>query len=169
MKKFAAILLVLVMALLAVPAFASDGITPEEQAVLDHFAEGRVIEGKLVTPFPKHITVATNSLIERAYTAEELQRVTEVIDACYDILEAEKITNYEDMKNSPRLQEIVDMCNELAKSLGYSFYFNFENGDVVIKQTGFNMTATFIIIGVLVAIAAAAVIIVSKRKLVVKA
>lgn len=171
-KRIAAILMVAVLVIaMAVPAFAADGITAEEQAELDHFAAGREINGKLVTPFPKYITVATNSLIERSYTAEELQRVHECVDRCYDILEAEQVTCFEDMKHSPRLQEVVDDVTTLANSLGYKLTFNYDNGDVfiVLNQTGFNMTATFIIIGVVVAALAAAAIIIFRKKLFAKA
>ena len=168
-KNFVAILVVLALALcMAVPAFAADGITAEEQAVLDNFANGREINGVLVTPLAKYVNLATDYLMRRAFTAEELARIDTCINECYDILEAEQVTRFEDMKNSPRLQEVVDKCSALARSLGYTLDFNYENGDVVIKQTGFNTTATIIIVASLALVVAAAIVIVSRKRLLAK-
>lgn len=166
-KTIIAMLMVLVMVLCAVPAFAADGITDAEQAELDHFAAGVEINGKTVTPFDKYINVATDSLMHREYTAEELARVRTCVDECYDILKAENVTCFDDMKNSPRLQEVVDKCTTLANSLGYKLIFNYENGDVVLR-TGFNMTATIIVAVALVAVIGAAVIVVSRKRLLAK-
>lgn len=167
-KNFVAILLVLVMALcMAVPAFAA-GISDGEQALLDEFCAGREIAGVQVTPPAKYVNISTNELMRRDFTEAEITDIRTVMNECYDILEAEEVTTFEQMKASPRLQEIVDKVAALATSLGYTFNFNYDNGDVVINQTGFNTTATIIIVASLVVVLAAAIVIVSRKRLLAK-
>lgn len=159
-------MIVLMVAALAVPVFAENGISPEEQAVLDKFAAGREIEGVLVTPMDQHINEAENFLVRNDLNADEIQLISECIDRCYDILEEEKVTDYRQMKYSPRLDEVVDTVNELAAHFKGVVTLDRINGNVVIKQTGGIDITTVIIVASVVALAAAAavVLVVVNRK-----
>lgn len=167
MKKAITVILLAFMAIafVAIPAFAADGISSDEQALLDKFQAGREIEGVLVTPMAQHVAEAEAFLLRNDLTAEEIERIDTCMEECWDILEAEKVTAYTQMKHSPRLREVVEKVNTLAGTFHGYIEFNYDNGFVAIKQTGFNLTATIIIASAItVAIAAAAVVVIVNRK-----
>ena len=154
-KTLIAMLLAAIMCFaVIVPAIAENGITAEEQALLDKFQAGYVCQhtGEQVTPFPKYITLSTQELIRRDLTAEQIQLVSDCIDRMYAIMIAEDAPSYASMKHSPNLQTIVDEVTRVANILGYTLTFNYENGDVaveMINQTGSDLTVTFVVMAVL--------------------
>ena len=165
-KTLIAMLLVAVMTFaFVVPAIAENGITPEEQALLDKIQNGYICQatGEQVTPFPKYITLATQELIRRDLTAEQIQLVSDCIDRCYAIMIAEDAPSYASMKHSPNLQTIVDDVTHVANILGYTLTFNYDNGDVAVKQTGSDMTATFVVMAVLAAAMIVGVVLTKKK------
>ncbi len=167
MKKAITVVLLALIAVVfvAVPVFAADGISAEEQALLDKYQAGREIEGVLVTPMAQHVAEAEAFLLRNDLNAEEIQRIDTCMEECWQILEEEKVTAYTQMKNSPRLPEVVEKVNALAHTFRGYIEFNPDNGFVVIKQTGFNMTTTVIIVSAIaVAVAAAAVVVIINRK-----
>lgn len=165
-KAITVILLVLISAaFIAIPVFAADGISSEEQALLDKYQAGREIEGVLVTPMAQHVAEAEAFLLRNDLNAEEIARIDNCMEECWQILEEEKVTSYTQMKHSPRLRELVEKVNTLAGTFHGYIEFNYDNGFVAIKQTGFNMTATIIIASAItLAVAAAAVIVIINRK-----
>ena len=167
------VLLVAMTMALCVPALAAgnnNGITAEEQALLDEFKAGREIDGVLVTPPAQYISVATNELMRVDLTSEQIKMLSDCIKSIYATLVEEKLTNRQMIEASPKFNAMVSEIQTVAKSLGYTVAYDYNhNGDAIVKQTGFNMTTTLVVGGILVAAIAAAAVVIGRKRLLAKA
>ena len=168
MKKFKVFAAVLALAFSMAGAVsasaASQGITEEEQKLLDKFKAGIEVNGEMVTPPASYINQAENELMRTDVTSEEIAILNERMDEIYAIIQEEQLTTPAEARQSGRLNEMVEIGQEAAAVVDYTLSFNAstrvvtvknEAGEVifetknVVNQTGFDFTATFVTIGIL--------------------
>ena len=195
MKKLVTVLLVVAMiAVLAVPAFAATGVNANEQAVLDKLSEYKEMgknEWKFYIP-EKYITSAKNYFIgDCDMTEEEKDIIIAYIDEGAEIVKKEadaakfdgSVYNLNTMSQASRSAVLVlgqKACAEVDLNLVYNSAENvviittvkdgtvvFESAPVV-KTTGEDFPITAMTIGLAVAFVlvagTAAMLVVSKRK-----
>ena len=168
MKKFKVFAAVLALAFSMAGAVsasaASQGITEEEQQLLDKFKAGIEVNGEMVTPPASYINQAENELMRTDVTSEEIAILNERMDEIYAIIQEEQLTTPAEARQSGRLNEMVEIGQEAAAVVDYTLSFNAstrvvtvknEAGEVifetknVVNQTGFDFTVTFVTIGIL--------------------
>ncbi len=195
MKKLVTVLLVVAMiAVLAVPAFAATGVNANEQAVLDKLSEYKEMgknEWKFYIP-DKYVTSAKNYFIgDCDMTEEEKDIIIAYIDEGAEIVKKEadaakfdgSVYNLNTMSQASRSAVLVlgqKACAEVDLNLVYNSAENvviittvkdgtvvFESAPVV-KTTGEDFPITAMTIGLAVAFVlvagTAAMLVVSKRK-----
>ena len=168
MKKFKVFAAVLALAFSMAGAVsasaASQGITEEEQQLLDKFKAGIEVNGEIVTPPASYINQAENELMRTDVTSEEIAILNERMDEIYAIIQEEQLTTPAEARQSGRLNEMVEIGQEAAAVVDYTLSFNASTRAVTVKnqagevifetknvvnQTGFDFTATFVTIGIL--------------------
>ena len=168
MKKFKVFAAVLALAFSMAGAVsasaASQGITEEEQQLLDKFKAGIEVNGEIVTPPASYINQAENELMRTDVTSEEIAILNERMDEVYAIIQEEQLTTPAEVRQSGRLDEMVEIGQEAAAVVDYTLSFNASTRAVTVKnqagevifetknvvnQTGFDFTATFVTIGIL--------------------
>ena len=184
MKKFKVFAAVLALAFSMAGAVsasaASQGITEEEQQLLDKFKAGIEVNGEMVTPPASYINQAENELMRTDVTSEEIAILNERMDEIYAIIQEEQLTTPAEARQSGRLNEMVEIGQEAAAVVDYTLSFNAstrvvtvknEAGEVifetknVVNQTGFDFTATFVTIGILGASLVAGIVVAGRKGL----
>lgn len=179
MKKLVSVMLaVMMVAALAVTAFAATDINADEQRIVDAAAQTRVIEGK-VADIPAYTQNELKMYLMRDevdLTAEQADAVVGKINECFDYVEENGIADMETIKNMPYEQRkhLLTLAQEAGAFVDlvvtYDFnakqlVFSDQEGqlisavDTTIKFTGAETTTIVLLVaGVLVLIAGGAVV-----------
>jgi len=189
MKKLFAVLMVLMLSvLMAVPAFAADGVSTDEEALKAEFDAvvdkwvGKVGDKNGLQN--QYKTEAANALAKVELDKAACDDLSATIKAVDALLESKKVANRSDLRNA--LPEVLSLVNNTANKYGMTVEVNNKRGDakdgyatVTVKingttaaetakpvnQTGFGLVQTVAVCGVVVALVAGAVITARKQRL----
>ena len=151
-KKFFALIAVLVFAVaFAVPAFAASGITAAEQALLDEFKAGYVVDGVKVVPPARYVATAEKALMERDLSEAQVSEIKSVMRSVFAEMKENKLTTGSEILSYSNYKGLVSKIQKLAKKydyvaepLGVTLAPVGGKGGTI-KQTGFDMSATIVI------------------------
>ncbi len=190
-KKIILILLVglLVLAFGTVASAASD-INAAEQSILDRLEKGVEVNGKIVTLAQAETNVAKNFFMrdEVNFSSADAAVVIAGIDKIANVIKGENVTKITDLSLAAK-QQILNFAQEAAAgvtSMAITFSYDYakkeasvigtDSGTVfavanvtsestVIKQTGFSLQTTVLVVFLLSALAVTAVLLASKKGL----
>ncbi|MBO6157727.1 MAG: hypothetical protein J6P72_00540 [Firmicutes bacterium] len=189
MKKLFAVLMVLMLSvLMAVPAFAADGVSTDEEALKAEF--DAVVDKWVGVVGDKnglqnqYKTEAANALAKVELDKAACDDLSATIKAVDALLSSKGVANRSDLRNA--LPEVLSLVNKTANKYGMTVEVNNKRGDakdgyatVTVKingttaaetakpvnQTGFGLVQTVAVCGVVVALVAGAVITARKQRL----
>lgn len=123
-KRFLTMMLAIVLCMtLVLPAFAAEGISDKEQALLDHFTAGTMVNGTPVVPPAKYVNDVTNELMKVELTDEQIDILYKGIDDVYALLRANGLITIKDIEDSAVCGTITGIISAAAKKVGYTLVY----------------------------------------------
>lgn len=178
MKKFLCLVSSLAMcAMFAVSANAAEGITADEQKIIDNLKSGVVVEGTTVNVPDTYLNAVEKELAVMDVTAEEATAITAEIEAVKTLMKDNKITSIAEIKGDVA-SSIFAHAQKAAAVKGYTLKINTSGTvDVInaegktvftadkgaIKDTGDDYTSMFAMTGAFALILAGAGVVASKK------
>lgn len=157
------------------------GLTASEQALLDQLKAGITVNGVVIEVPASVINQVENELMKIDVTADQADVILAKLDEAVVLAEELDVTSIEDFK--AKANKFLPIAKEAAKVVNYTIAYDAAKGMVtvanpsgntvfatknVINQTGFDLTATVVVSGVVVTLLAACFAVASKKKLFVK-
>lgn len=119
----------------AVSAHAADGITADEQAILDNLKAGVVVDGTVVNVPAEYINQAETYLKTNDVTAEQATTIIVEIDNVKAVVKENKITDIKEIKGAVA-KDILAHAEKAASTVGVTLTVSADNTIVVKDKTG---------------------------------
>lgn len=178
MKKFLCFMTSLAMCgMFALNTHAAEGITADEQKVLDALNAGVVVEGTTVNVPAEYINQAETFLKTNDVAADQVSSILSEIENVKSVMVENKITSISDIKGNIAT-EIFAHAQKAAEVVGVTLKLNTDNtvsvydkeGKLiftadkgVIKDTGDNYTIMYVMTGAIALILAGAGVVAGKK------
>lgn len=161
----------------AVSAHAADGITADEQKVLDNLKSGVVVEGTTVNVPAEYINQAESYMKTNDVTTEQVAAINSEIDSVKQVMKDNKIKSIADIKGSVA-SDVFAHAQKAAGVVGVTLKVNADktvtvsdkDGKViftadkgVIKNTGDDYSMMFVMTGAFALILVGAGVVASKK------
>lgn len=164
----------------AVSTFAANGVTADEQKVLDNLKKGAVVDGVTVTVPTEYIGQAEAFLATNDVTAEQVEAILVEIEAVRTIVTDNGIKSIEELKKSSHASKVFGHAQKAASIVGVTLkvnadgsvtgvdkngkeVFNSKSTNEVIKDTGDNYSIMFVMTGAIAVVLAGAGVVAGKK------
>lgn len=180
MKKFLCFVTSLAMCgMFAVSAHAAEGITADEQKILDAITAGVVVDGVTVTVPEGYVNQATDFLKKNDVTADQTTAILGEIESVKTVMKENKITDVKNIKGAVA-NDILAHAQAAAKTVGVTLkvgtdgtltaldangkeIFTLNKDGSPIKPTGDDYSSMFAMTGAIALLLAGAGVVASKK------